>query len=197
MLQALFISLADKVLAAYLSQHPMSSILASFKGKVLAVECTDLPLAIEIEVCDRLRLQTYQGQSVECRISGRFSDLQRLTTPALLPELIKSGAITLEGDLQLASRIADELRDTHFDREEWLSQWLGDVPAHMLNTLGNKLMAWANTRRQTMTHDVEEYLQDEIKWLPASAELRQFSHQVASLDTRCQQLAQRIKALTS
>lgn len=197
MLQALIISSADKALAAYQSQRVMSTALASFKGQSLVIECADIPVAIVIEVADRLRLKPYQQQQVDCHVHGRVADLQQLQQPAKLPELIKSGAISLQGDVQLASRIADELRDTHFDSEEWLSHYLGDVAAHLLVRTVAKLVTWADSRRQTMQQDMQEYLQDEIKWLPAGAELRLFSQQVDSLDNRCEQLAQRIQALTS
>lgn len=197
MLQALIISSADKALAAYQSQRSMSAAVASFKGQTLAIECSDMPVAVVIEVADRLRLLAYQQQQVDCHVTGRVADLQKLQQAAQLPELIKSGAISLQGDVQLASRIADELRDTRFDSEEWLSQYLGDVPAHLLVRTATKLLGWADSRRQIMQQDMQEYLQDETKWLPASAELRLFGQQVASLDERCQQLAQRVEALTS
>ncbi|MBD1388019.1 SCP2 sterol-binding domain-containing protein [Neiella sp. HB171785] len=197
MLQAFAISLADKALAAYCSQQPMPPSLQRIKGATLAIECSDAPIAILIEVGERLRLLPLQEQTADCRIDGTLAALQQLKHSERLPELLKTEAVSVTGDVKIASQIGEALSHTQFDSEEWLSQRIGDVPAHLLVTAGKRVQHWAAHRKQTMEADVEAYLQDEIRWLPAAAELRQFSRQVNELNARCQQLSERIEKLTS
>ncbi|GGA64460.1 hypothetical protein GCM10011369_02260 [Neiella marina] len=197
MFQAFAISLADKVLAAYCSQHPMAASLLRIKGAKLAIECSDVPIALLIEVGERLRLQPLTEQAVDCRIRGSLDALRQLKYSERLPELLKTEMVFVDGDVKVASQIAEALSNIQFDSEEWLSQRIGDVPAHLLVSSLKRLERWAGDRKQTMEVDVQEYLQDEIHWLPASAEFRQFSRQVDELTSRCQRLSERVEKLTS
>lgn len=193
----LLLQQADRALALYQSQQPPVAQLQEVGGQSLRVELLDLGVSFALLVEGRITLTpaTELPSFYSCSVKCKSTLLPQLKESALLPELIKSGALELEGDIQVASRIADALQQTHFDSEEWLSGYLGDVPAHLFCKGMTKLARWLSYRKEQTKADLVEWLQDEIRLLPMAAEQRLQSQSVTALTAQVEQVEQRVAAL--
>ena len=197
-LQSTLIHQADRVLALYQSQQAADAALIALQGKTLAIHLNDLQLQLTFKVAERICfIPSSQRDWYDCSIRCASSLLPKLRDTSMLPSLIQSGELQLEGNIQVASRIADALNHIQFDSEEWLSQYLGDVPAHLFCKGLRALHRWALYRAEQTKLDVMEWLQDEIRLLPLAPEQSVRSQQIQQLSSVTQQLSQRIEALTT
>lgn len=198
-LESTLLQQADRVLALYQSQHSLTTDkpLQELKGQSLKIELTDIQLNLGLVIAERIELfsVTDKAQSFECVLRCSSSVLPQLKEASVLPELIKSGQLELEGNIQIPSRIADALKQTQFDSEEWLSSYLGDVPAHLFCKGLRKLKSWLSYRKQQTQADVIEWLQDEIRLLPMAAEQRLQHLRIQDLAEQAQQLESRVTSL--
>lgn len=196
-LQSILIQQADKVLAVYQSQQESDLSVQGLKGETLKVCLTDLQLVLGLKIAERIEIFSISEAKPEfgCTIQCQSSLLPKLKNASLLPELIKSGELQLEGNIQIASRIADCLGHTRFDSEEWLSGYLGDVPAHLFCAGLKKVKSWVEFRCQQSESDVVEWLQDEVRLLPMAAELKTQSNAIDTLTYKVNQVEQRINQL--
>ncbi|MCM2678235.1 ubiquinone biosynthesis accessory factor UbiJ [Echinimonas agarilytica] len=191
----ILLSAADRALGVYQSQHSMSRQLKPIQGESLLVELTDVGLSFVVRVDQRLHVTTVDGMTPSCMIRGKVGVLTSLKDGNDIPRLIKTEALELEGNLQVASQIAQVLSHTHFDSEEWLSQWMGDVPAYTFMNGLNCLKSWLNYRAEQGQLDLREWLQDEAQLLPVEPEVRQRKLHINQTIARIDDLAERVAQL--
>lgn len=201
-LKSALLQQADQLLALYQcqQQESIAAALQPLFGAHLKLELVDLKLELVFQLAELVQLiHPSSEQNIDCSLKCRSTLLPELKQPSQLPELIKSGELELEGNIQIASKVAEILAQTQFDSEEWLSGFMGDVPAHLCCAGLSKFKRWANYRAEQTRLDVTEWLMDEVRWLPYSAEFRQHNlaitaliDQVDALEGRIQRLAQKL-----
>ena len=111
--------------------------------------------------------------------------------------LVKQDKLAIEGDTHVASVFSKVLKDIEIDWEEHLARYTGDPIAYHAGRGVDKARKYAQQSRENFRQDAKEYLQEEIRVLPASDELKQFMRDVDELRADTERLIARTKKLES
>ncbi|HEY4367999.1 MAG TPA: SCP2 sterol-binding domain-containing protein [Steroidobacteraceae bacterium] len=148
------------------------------EGKVLNVQLSGLPVSISFRSDgERMRLDTKPG-TPNAKLSGSPFSFLRLAGPK--PEMaLRSGAVHIEGDAEVAQTFSELLKHARPDFEEELSRVVGDVAAHQIGNVARTALAFGRRASNTFAQNVAEYLQEEGRDLPTRTEADEF---VAGVD---------------
>lgn len=164
--------------------------------KQLTIDVTDISLFITL-LFDGQRFHVLpKGDSQsDCLIRADLSTLLELKQPEKVTQLIRSGKLDLEGDLNLAQQYSKAFNALNIDWVDNLSSYLGDGPAY---TLVNGIKhAVSNAKKQSAVSQTTftSLLQDELKVSIHPLEAQLFKQQCRSLQQGLAQLEQRVDKL--
>ena len=167
------------------------------EGKVLSVQFTGLPLSIRFRSDgERMSLDTAQGEAAAATLSGSPLSFMRMAGPA--PEsALRSGAVHIEGDAEVAQAFSELLQHARPDLEEELSRVIGDVAAHQIGNVARSAIAFGRRASDTFARNIAEYLQEEGRDLPTRTEADEFIAGVDLLRDDVDRLEARLKLLNS
>ena len=100
-----------------------------------------------------------------------------------------------EGDIALASAIAEILASLRFEGEQWLSAKLGDVIAHRLLKTVDRIGNLPASVGGRLLSTYAEYVATEAPLLPKAQEMESWMQEIAMLRADLAQLEQRIQAV--
>ncbi len=145
-------------------------------------------------VCDGLEFSSGYDQDVDCRIEGRASDFLEV----LLDEQKTFGSgITLSGDTQIAISLKDCLQKLNIDWEGLLADQIGDLAAHQFAEVFRMGRSYLHGSSSSLLDDMDDYLHEEARLLPAKAELQRFYDQVVRLRLQVDRLQARVERLSN
>lgn len=149
------------------------------EGKALALHFTGLPLSIHVHSDgERMTLDTAAQGAPSATLSG--TPLSLLQLAGSKPEAaLRSGAVHIEGDAEVAQIFSELLKHARPDLEEELSRVVGDVAAHQIGNVARSVFAFGRRASDTFAQNVAEYLQEEGRDLPSRTEADEF---VAGVD---------------
>lgn len=104
-------------------------------------------------------------------------------------------AARIEGTADFAEALGFVFRNLHWDVEEDLARYLGDIPARRLTGLGRSVMGWRKDAWQRLSANLGEYVAEESSLLPGSTEGRRQGAEIANVEIDCRALEQRIQRL--
>ncbi len=171
--------------------------LAELAGRVIAVQVTDLDLTLYL-VCGPLGMEllgTYEGEP-DATIRG--SSLALLGQGIGDPDqgaAVMRGEVELLGDTRLAQRMQRILREMEIDWEGHLARLTGDLVAHQVGRLARAGFGWLGDTRRSLEADLREYLEEELRLLPAAAEMEQFLEEVDETRAWADRLEARLRLL--
>lgn len=110
-------------------------------------------------------------------------------------DVIRRGAVRIDGDAEVAQRYQDLLRFLRPDVEEELSKLLGDSPAHQLMRVAKLAVGFGKRAVNTTVRNTAEYLAHESADLVPRAEADQFLNGVAQLRESADRLEARIAVM--
>jgi ubiquinone biosynthesis protein UbiJ len=87
---------------------------------------------------------------------------------------LRSGAVHIEGDAEVAQTFSELLQHARPDLEEELSRVVGDVTAHQVGNAARSALAFGRRAADTFAQNVAEYLQEEGRDLPTRIEADEF-----------------------
>lgn len=169
--------------------------IARLDGRVVELEFTGLEQTLCVTID--------QGAVLFARAAQREPDLRLIGTPiafaryVMAPdrvELTESG-IKIEGDIGLAQRFVDVLRQLDIDWEEWASRYVGDVVAYRAGRFAESVRDWAENSRRQFQQDVGEYLQEEVRLLASRERVTRLMNDIDATRSDVERLAQRVKRL--
>lgn len=164
-------------------------------GKVLALRFTGLPLSISFRSDgERMTLDTAQPETASATLSGTplsFMQLAGATPEAAL----RTGAVHIEGDAEVAQTFSELLKAARPDLEEELSRIIGDVAAHQVGNVARSVLAFGRRASDTFAQNVAEYLQEEGRDLPTRTEADEFIVGVDKLRDDVERLEARLSLL--
>lgn len=131
----------------------------------------------------------------DCVIRIEGSALGKLQDNRQLTNLIKTGQLEVEGDIQLVQQFAILLTDMHIDWEEHLSKKVGDVLAHSLCALAKKTQLSISRQHKQVQKQTALYLTEELKMAPSGLEVAYFCEQISSLQSQTDALSTKLDAL--
>jgi len=158
-------------------------------GTIIGVSLKELDIPLYFVISDQQVdvLNKFEGQT-DCTIRVNFSALKQLQDNHQLTNLIKSGQLEVEGDIQLVQQFANLLTDMQIDWEEHLSQKVGDVVAHKFCYHAKQLLKGTISKSKVIEKQVALYVTEEAKIAPSGLEVAYFCDQVNTLNTQTEQL---------
>jgi len=171
------------------------SLCKRLDGKVLALRFTGLPLSISFRSDgERMTLDTAQPEAASATLSGTPISFMQLT--GATPEAaLRTGAVHIEGDAEVAQTFSELLKAARPDLEEELSRVIGDVAAHQVGNVARSVLAFGRRASVTFAQNVAEYLQEEGRDLPTRTEADEFIVGVDKLRDDVERLEARLSLL--
>jgi len=163
-------------------------------GTVIGVSLKELnlPLFFVVSTQQVDVLNKFEGQT-DCYIRVSFSALNKLQDNHQLTNLIKSGELEVEGNIQLVQQFSSLLTEMDIDWEEHLSHKVGDVVAHKLCYHAKKIQKGAKSQVCKIQKQSALYATEEIKMAPSGLEVAHFCDQVSYLESQTDKLLMQIE----
>jgi ubiquinone biosynthesis protein UbiJ len=170
--------------------------LKAFDGKLICIEIkgvgSELYLYIENNAVHVIQ---DMGAKPDTVISGSPTSLFKLGLHRDSASLFFSGEVEIRGDTRLGRQFKAVIAEMDIDWEEHLSRITGDIAAHRIMTVFDKLGEWSQGATSNLTDDIGEYLQEESRDVVSGAEIDVFNQQVDRLRDDTDRLEARIVRL--
>lgn len=168
---------------AYLQLDPESKKrMQKLKGKVISIEL--LPMHFN-----------FQCQFSEHHVSIHMDDLLKPDTTIRGTPLQMVGVminqdnrhvffaedLVITGNVLLGQEMIGLFDELHIDWEEYLSHKIGDVPSYHLGKFFKGIKKWMKNTDKSFSHNIDEYLHEELNCLPTDEELQDFFADIDSL----------------
>jgi ubiquinone biosynthesis accessory factor UbiJ len=165
------------------------------QGKVLSVRFSNVPFGISFRSDgERMSLDTNVAEAASATLTGSPFSLMQLASPK--PEAaLRSGAVHIEGDAEVAQTFSELLKHARPDLEEELSRVIGDVAAHQVGNVARSALAFGKRAADTFAQNVAEYLTEEGRDLPTRIEADEFIAGVDRLRDDVERLEARLTQL--
>lgn len=170
--------------------------LAPLAGKLIGLHVRGIELRFWLAPeTDRIRLLTEAERVPDTTISGTPLGLLRNAISRDPRKEMFAGDAEISGDAETGSRVKALLDELDIDWEEQLSRLVGDVAAHQAGNAARDLRRWSGESLDSLEHNVEAWLHEESRLLPARAEVERFLAAVDVLRADGDRLEQRVRRL--
>jgi len=169
--------------------------LARLQGKQLAITLRDLKLTVVVSASKDSLLFNQHDETTDCRISADISTLKQLRDPSQLTRLIKTDALQIEGDLQVAQLFSQFIQQLNPDWQSALAQYIGDAQTYKLSSTLQQLQQYLQFKAKQLAQLHVELAQDELLLTPSRQETEQFSQQLSELEARVELLRRQLNKL--
>lgn len=193
------LAVLEATINRYLALDPEGAMrLSDLHGKVFLVEVTGFDTCFYL-IPGPTGMQLYGDYAGEpdCVLRGAPLALARLGTAGRKEDQLFSGEIRIEGDTHLAQALSDVLGGLEADWEEQLSRLVGDTVAHRIGSQVRAAGHWGQGTADTLTEDIKEYLQEEVRLLPGRYEVRVLLDDIDLVHDGVERLAARVERLTN
>lgn len=197
MLLTFFLLPIEKLLNRYLQLDTENfTRLQKLVGKTLAIELAGLELTFYLVISGRgLQFSETISYPADAHVRGLpFSLLSLLVSSDPLTH-IRSGDITITGDLEFVQQLQQWLRNLNIDWEAQLAHYLGDNISTKIADCFYEVKDWQQTNKRILTQNFSEYLQEEIRYFPPREEIYDFSQDIAELRLATDRLQARMQRL--
>lgn len=165
-----------KALNAYLDLDPESKQrLHSLQDKVITIELLPFHFTFQCTFnSDGFHIDPEEVRSPDATLRG--TPLQMLNV-LLMPnhrQRFFTEDLTIEGDASFGQQVVELFDHLSIDWEDYVSHFVGDIPAHHAGRFINRINTWLNATEESLTQNINEYLHEEIKWLPTREALSDF-----------------------
>jgi ubiquinone biosynthesis protein UbiJ len=191
----------DSILAAamngWLGLDPAAQArLSTLEGRVIALHLRILETTVTLRVDNgRMAAVDEPGLQPDTVLHGTPLGMLQLGLGGDTANTLFSGEVEITGDVETGQAFKAVLDDMDIDWEEQLSRLTGDVVAHQLGNLARRAGDWLRHGRETLQHDVGEYLQEEARVLPSRIEIENFISDVSDLAMAVERLEARLQRL--
>ena len=196
-LKPLLIASLEAALNRYLAlDDHLEQILQPMAGKVIAVHISSLDASLYL--CPGSQgmqiLESYPG-SVDATLSGSLSALGLMGLSATPMRSLFKGEVRISGDAQLARRLQRLFEKLDLNLEGKIARYTGDGFAQGLGKLFRGSRDWTRHSLSTFRMNLEEFLQEETRELPAKQEAELFFREIDACRSDCDRLEARLERL--
>jgi ubiquinone biosynthesis protein UbiJ len=172
-------------------------VLQPMAGKLIALRLRPLPKDLYLCPTDRgvQFLTEIHGGSPDTRISGTPLAFVRMGLGGDAQPLLFGGEVMIEGDAELARQFQEFFGRLQLDWQGLLAQQIGDEPAFLCFETLRAGKSWVLDSSTTFHLNLKEFLQQEVRLLPARVEADSFMNQVDRLRADAERLEARIRRL--
>ena len=171
-IKPLLIGILETALNQFLAMDDhLEQYLTPIAGKVIALHITPFDETLYLApVHDRIQLlENYVGE-VDASLSGSLSALGLMGLSATPMRSLFKGDVKIEGDTQLAHKFQRLFEKLDINLQAKLARFTGDAVAERLTGLMRGSRAWTQQTLTSFRLNLEEFLQEETRDLPAKAE---------------------------
>ena len=172
--------------------------MATLSGRCIGIELRGLDLQLFLfpgQQGIRLRDHLEEDAAPDTVLHGTPLGMARLGLGEDTGKTLFSGDVTITGDVETGQAFKGILDAMDIDWEEQLSAFTGDIIAHQLANGARRVGTVLRHGRRTLEQDIGEYLQEELRVLPARIETENFSRDVTHLGMDTDRLAARVRRL--
>ena len=196
-LKPLLIGVIEAAFNRYLRlDSQVEQLLAPLAGKVIAVHIT--PFDETIYLCPTASslqmLESYQGD-LDAQLSGSLSALGLMGLSATPMRALFKGEVRIDGDSQVAHKLQSLFAKLDIDWQGKLAQFTGDELAEKLAGLFKSSRDWTQHSLSSFKLNLQEFLQEETRDLPAKAEAEQVFQQIDEARNDVERLNARLQRL--
>jgi ubiquinone biosynthesis accessory factor UbiJ len=182
----------------YLGMDPASGgRLTGLDGRVIALELRGLDLRLVFRVQGRgIAIVDDPGLKPDTVLRGTPIGIARLGLgSSKATGTLFSGEVEITGDVETGQAFKAVLDAIDIDWEEQLARLTGDVLAHQLGNAARHTGTWLDHARLTLEQDLSEYLQEELRVLPARIEIENLIEDIDRLAMDTDRLEARLRRL--
>jgi ubiquinone biosynthesis protein UbiJ len=182
---------------AWLGLDPAAQArLSTLEGRVIALHLRILETTVILRVENgRIAVVDEPDQQPDTVLHGTPLGMLQLGLGGDTANTLFSGEVEITGDVETGQAFKAVLDDMDIDWEEQLSRLTGDIVAHQLGNLARRAGDWLHHGRDTLQHDLGEYLQEEARVLPSRIEIENFNSDVSDLAMAVERLEARLQRL--
>ncbi|WP_347986982.1 SCP2 sterol-binding domain-containing protein [Methylomonas sp. AM2-LC] len=174
----------------------VEELLKPLTGKVIAIHITRpdetlylCPNSTGIQILDN-----YFG-SVDATLSGSLSALGLMGLSATPMHSLFKGEVRIEGNPEIARKLQNLFAKLDINLQSKLAQVTGERFAEQMSRFIRNGIGWSQNSLTTLRLNVEEFLQEETRNLPAKLEAEQFFQQIDTCRNDFDRLKARIDRL--
>jgi ubiquinone biosynthesis protein UbiJ len=196
-LPASAISGLEAVINHYLRLDPaIGSRMATLSGRCIGIELRGLDLTLYVFPDEHgIQLRDHTEGEPDTVLRGTPLGMVRLGIGGNTEKTLFSGEVVIEGDVETGQAFKAILDELDIDWEEQLSKLTGDIVAHQLGNMARQGRRTFRLGLGTLEKDIGEYLQEELRVLPARIETENFSADVTRISMDVDRLSARLKRL--
>jgi len=195
--KSLFIATLETALNRYLTlDDHIEQYLTPMAGRVIAVHISSFDSGLYL--CPTTQgiqiLESYSG-TVDATLSGSLSALGLMGLSATPMRSLFKGEVRIDGDSQLARSLQRLFEKLDINLEGKIARYTGDAFAQRLGKLFRGSRDWTQHSLTTFRMNLEEFLQEETRELPAKPEAEAFFRQIDTCRSDCDRLSARLDRL--
>lgn len=196
-LPASAISGLEAVINRYLRLDPaIGARMATLSGRCIGIELRGLDLTLYVFPDEHgIQLRDHTEGEPDTVLRGTPLGMVRLGIGGNTEKTLFSGEVVIEGDVETGQAFKAILDELDIDWEEQLSKLTGDIVAHQLGNMARQGRRTFRLGLGTLEKDIGEYLQEELRVLPARIETENFSADVTRISMDVDRLSARLKRL--
>lgn len=196
-IKPLLIGVLETALNQFLAlDDHLEHYLTPIVGKVIAVHITPFNEILYLAPAhDRIQLlENYAGE-VDATLSGSLSALGLMGLSATPMRSLFKGEVKIEGDTQLAHKFQRLFEKLDINLQAKLARYTGDSVAQRLTGFLRGSRDWTQHTLTSFRLNLEEFLQEETRDLPAKAEAELLFKNIDNCRSDADRLLARIERL--
>ncbi|HHH39805.1 MAG TPA: hypothetical protein ENK50_09555 [Sedimenticola sp.] len=167
-------------------------LLKPLAGKTIVVELQPFPLRFCFSPTDETVLVLAESPDApDVILRGTPFGFLRLLLAERPETGLFQGAVQVEGDMDTAKRLQNLLRRLDLDWERWLTELAGEKPAR----IARGILDWHRHAWRTLQWNLNEFLQEETRALPAPLEAEDLYRRISALRDDVERLEAQIERL--
>lgn len=199
MFKPLLIAALETALNRYLAMDDRTEqYLSPMAGKVIAVHITSFDETLYLcPTQDSIQmLESYQGH-VDASLSGSLSALGLMGLSATPMRSLFKGEVKIGGDTEIARKLQRLFGKLDINLEGKLARYTGEAFAQRLSSLLRGGRDWSRHSLTSFRLNLEEFLQEETRDLPAKPEAELLFKQIDDCRGDADRLTARIERLAA
>ncbi|MGR8929018.1 MAG: ubiquinone biosynthesis accessory factor UbiJ [Gammaproteobacteria bacterium] len=196
-IKPLLVAALESAINAYLSlDDRVDEYLAPMVGKILAVHVTPFDETLYLSPArDRIQLLEHYRGEVDAALTGSLSALGLMGLSATPMRALFNGEVKISGDTQLAQKFQRLFEKLDINLEAKLARVAGNQVAERLTGFLHGGRDWTDQTATNFRLNLEEFLQEETREVPAKAEADLLFQEIDSCRSDTDRLEARVERL--
>ncbi len=196
-IKPLFIDALETGLNRYLAlDEHLQQLLLPMAGKVIALHITHFDMTIYLCLGqDRIQLLEEYAGEYDARISGSLAALGWMGLSKTPLRSLFTGKVSIDGDTLLAQKFQRLFEKLDINLETKLARYTNDQFAQRVSEIGRHSRHWTEHSLSSFRLNLQEFLQEETRDLPAKAEADEVFQQIDNCRSDMDRLVARIERL--